>query len=330
MGDILQSLLGGSQSLNEPAFSTNTIDMLTGMGGFAGPISGSQSDIASQIANAYPSDVSGEIPQAAAISVKGWKPKEQSVWGKLADIFLERQGDRPYFADKLRERNFQKAMEGFTQEPLEAIRKMSQIPGMQEKAWNLYNQVIDNQRADGTLARQNRALDMRNDDYIYQQTAGMMGAARPDTWAKMRELAIQRGNARGVDVSSFIPEQYDPDAIEYIRYGAVKPKDQMTLEERRENNQARVGIQRDRLTETQRHNRASESQQAANEAGRDERSRRPRPSSKGEERVVMTPGGRQVVIHPNGRVAVATDPDGTKHVLEKFGNGWKIRKPVEK
>lgn len=57
---------------------------------------------------------------------------------------------------------------------------------------------------------------------------------------------------------------------------------------------------------------------------------KPKAKGKGEERVIMTPGGNQFVVHPNGRVGVLTKPDGTKYVMEKFGNGWKIRPPKAK
>lgn len=347
LGQTLQGIFGGGG---------NPADMLPGMiSGFGGgtfdigsdgrmvqktPFS--QADISNQIANAYPTDVVPQanmpIPQEEAISVKGWKPKKQSILGILADAYLQSQGMKPAYKIERDRRNMQSAMEGFTQEPLEAIRRMAQIPGMEEKAWTLYNQVIDNQRADGTLARQNRALDMRNDDYIYQQTAGMMGAARPDTWQKMRELAIQRAQSRGVDVSSFIPEEYDADAIEYIRYGAVKPKDQMTLKERRENNQARVGIQRDRLSETQRHNQVSEGQAAANEAGRNKRHNTPKPSADPKKAApqvmdIRDSAGnvRRVVV--KGNIGVSRLPDG-RQINYIVQNGKLIpvavKKPGEK
>lgn len=272
--------------------------------------------MAMQIANAYPEDIiPSDIPQEQAVSVKGWKPKKQGWLGAIADAYLMSQGMKPAYKERIDRNNMMAAMEGFTNDPLEAVRKIAQIPGMQDKAWTLYNTIVDNQRGQGALDRQNRALDMRNDDYIYQQTAGMMGAARPDTWQKMRELAIQRGASRGVDVSAYIPEEYDPDSIEYIRYGAVKPKDQMTLEERRRNNEARTGIQRDRLNETIRNNDLRDEDRDTAEEGRNNRGNKRNKLGGGQrgdgeryapaETDIVRPGEQLQIQRQNGKIIAA-------------------------
>jgi hypothetical protein len=340
MGDLLQTLggafgVGSQQSQSGP----NPLDMILGQNGFAGPMSEKVMGFPSvPLGNSpMPQEAGmGPTPQEEAVAVKGWKPKERSLLGILADAYLQSQGMAPAYKQRIETKNMQNAMEGFTNDPLESVRRMAQIPGMQEKAWTLYNQIIDNKRADGTLERQNRALDMRNDDYIYQMTAGMMGAANEGTWSKMRDLAIQRAQSRGVDVSHLIPEMYDADSVKFMQYGAVKPKDQMVLEERRENNQARVGIQRDRLGETQRHNQVSEGQQAANEAGRAARHSTPRPrAQKPSAAQSILPDGSRIVYgggdKQSAQTAIVIGADGTKRYLNKLPNGqWKVVAPPTK
>lgn len=326
-GPLLAQLLGGGQ------MPTTGMSQTAGPGGFSGPMA------APSVGT--PADAMAEDTESV---VTGWKPKKRSTLGFLGDVLLGAFGAPPAFGLRKQQRNMQEAMEGFTQDPLETIRRLGQIPGQQEKALQLYERYVDNKRADDTLARQNRALDMRNDDYLYQMTAGMMGAARPETWSKMRELAIKRAAARGADVSHLIPEEYDADAIEYMRYGAVKPKDQMTLEERERNNKARVGLGYDRLNESVRdHNLRDEdrddSEQIRNtaEEGRNTRHSTPRPKASGGGGAAQSilPDGSRIVYGGGDKQAAQTAiviaPDGTKRYLNKLPNGrWKVVAPPSK
>lgn len=298
-------------------------DLLAGPGGFAGPMGGMSEQ------GALPSP---ESYNADDIVVEGFKPKKRSFLGFLADAFLMSRGGQPLFAQRIFNKNYEKAMQGFADDPLEAMRRVSKIPhGGAEKAYKMFEKYRDDERADGTLDRQNRALDMKNDDYIFSRVAGMMSTATPENWHVMRDLAIKRAAARGVDVESIIPPEYDQDSLEFIRYGEVKPKDYDRLRQQ----QQRVD-QLERDTDSKIADREVDNRQAAtNEAGRNTRAanaeagknRRYQPRKNGDgSKTIMTPGGRQFTISPSGMTGVVTEPDGTKHVVEKFGNGWKLRK----
>lgn len=161
------------------------------------------------------------------------RPRKRNLLEILGDAVLINGGMKPQFALNKQRDNMRVAMEGFTNDPLNAIRKMAQIDP--EFAWKLYNQHQDDERASGTLARQNRALDMQNDRYVYGQIAGMMGspAVNEQTWGAMRNHAINVATRRGLDpatVEAVIPKDYDPAAIDFIRYGEIKPKDQVQME----------------------------------------------------------------------------------------------------
>jgi hypothetical protein len=337
MGDFLQSIAGvlgggsgqgptvvppmaGEEYIN-PGMKMFGItpDMLAGPGGVAGPMQGGIGE-----AGAIP----GNQQQTPDAVVQGFKPKRLNFWQALGDQLLQHWGNKPIFEQRNRDRNLEKAMEGFTKDPVESIQRISKFDP--DLAWKLLNSVQDNQRADAVLQRQNRKLDMESDSYMYQQVAGMMGAARPDTWKQMRDLAIKRGAARGVDVSTLIPENYDADSIDYIRYGAVKPKDQMTLEEQNRHNKTTEGISAAKGAETVRYHNERLQDFDQQEAGRNARSNKTRAGAKGQPKVIMTPGGNQLTIHPNGLVARMMRPDGTTIDLVKFGNGWKVRPPKAK
>lgn len=207
-------------------------------------------------------------PMDEGIAIKGWNPHKRTTLGTIADIALALIG-APIapFKHHVDQQNMQEAMEGFTSDPLGTIQKIARLKGHEGDALKLYEQYTDNQRQQGTLDRQNRALDMRDDDYIYNLTANMMGAANEKNWGKMREIAIKRAQSRGMDpneISSIIPENFDPDSVDFIRYGAVKTKDQMQMQETKDHHIATE-------TETATHHGATEAQQATNESGRNSR-----------------------------------------------------------
>lgn len=309
-----------------------------GPGGIAGPMAPSgMPDVGISETGA----LGGGSYNANDIVVEGFKPKKRSFLGFLADAYLMSKGGKPLFAERIDRKNVDKALRGYADNPLDAIRRLGQIHGRGLDAVKLYDQYSDNERASGTLDRQNRALDMKNDDYIYGMTAGAMARATPENWGSIRQRAIQRAQARGMDtevMESIIPEQYDPDAIDFIRYGEIKPKDYERLQQQ----ERRLG-QHDRGLDIREEDMHTDNAQAAtneagrnnrnavNEAGRNQRNqvneagRMARKNGDGS-KTIMTPGGRQFTISPSGLTGVVTEPDGTKHIVEKFGNGWKLRK----
>lgn len=208
----------------------------------------------------------------------GWHPHKPTILGAIADAYLMSQGMKPGFSINRNQNDMISAMKGFTDNPERAIKRISQIPGMQEKAFDYYNTVDDNRRLQANLDRQNDVFDMKKEELVYNRVASMMGAANESTWSKMRDLAQSVANKYKVDISGLVPEQYDPDSIEYIRQGAIKPKDQERLKQsdrRLDQGDRRLDQGDARLNETNRHNQVTEGQAATNEAGRNARHNNP-------------------------------------------------------
>lgn len=223
---LLSALLGGGggeedvsqpQPMSQGVMGFPSVPM--GRGGIPGAISE---------AGAMPSYGEGQDVEVVG---DGWKPRKPTILGALADAYLTYSGKPPAFSINRNARSMREAMEGFTDDPTRAINRLSKIPGMQDEAWKLLNQYQDNARADGTLERQNRQLDDRNEREMHSYAAAMMGspAVNEQTWPKFREMAIQRAKSRGVDMEHLIPEQYDPESVDFFRWGEVKPKDQMKM-----------------------------------------------------------------------------------------------------
>lgn len=295
MGDVLQMFgLGGPKPPAVQAPMTTP------------PIVGTPTD-----ANA------GEVVMAPP--AEGWRPKKASFLAHLGDAYLLSQGMQPGFVKGNMNRNVKEAMRDFTQDPVMAIRRLNMIPGLQEKAWQMYNQHTDNERATGTLDRQNRRIDMQNDDYIFNMTAGMMGAANEKTWPKMRELALERARARGGNVEALdgiIPREYDPESIEFIRYGTIKPKDQIRLGQQQETIDNTQSYREQRLEQIDEAEAGRNARAATAEAGRDRRSNKP--SASNEPRFVKTPKG-WMEVSPSGNLG--------RIVVDGKVQTWKKTKP---
>jgi hypothetical protein len=301
----------------------------------AQPIPGSVNDPANVMLGGSPS-VGGmstapkNQTQSPDIDIVGFKPHKRTTLGFLADALLSGIAHTRVtpFADKANRENMQAVMEGFTSDPLGTIQKMGRLEGHEGDALKLYEQYIDDKRQQGTLDRQNRALDMRNDDYVYNLTANMMGAANEKNWPKMRELAIKRAQARGMDpneISSVIPEAFDPDSIEFMRYGAVKTKDQMAQQEAEAHHIATE-------TETTNHHKATEAQQATNETGRNNRQNI-------RENAINARQDKSLRAHPGKGAAATTmtkygpgliSPDGNKMVVSHQGKRFGYLKVNDK
>jgi hypothetical protein len=239
------------------------------------------------------------LPQAQAqaqddqdqdIVVDAWAPTKRNWLGKLADGILRASGEKPIYEGRMQERDMKEAMQGFTQDPLETIRRIAKFnPQM---ALELKEKYDDNTRQQGNLDRQNKLFDFKVEEAIADRVANAMGRATPETWGAMREQMLNYAKRRGVELPYGIPEAYDQNAIDFIRYGEIpvvkqegfKRADQRIAQRGRSLDQADT-----RISETIRHNQVQEGQAATNERGRNQRT-------------AITEGGR------NQRAQAKTNP----------------------
>lgn len=281
-----------------------------------------------------PREIAGSIGQGSNdenITVTGdaWKPKKESGVGRLMDTLLELRGRRPVFKDRTDDANLQSAMDGaqgdskpgFDQEKLiSRVRKFN--PDLADK---MENQFVVQQRLQGNLDRSNEVFDMKKRELVLDRTASAMQTPGldkdPVAYQKMRDRMIAYGNKYKEDVSNDIPEQWDPDIANIVRYGRIGVKDQTKLEQgdRKLTQGDRRLDQRDTSIGNQdRHNQAMEgtSQQNADTASRNANKR----PDKGESRFVDTKNGRMVI---RGNQGVIISPDGNQHsFITNDGKHW--------
>lgn len=284
----------------------------------------------------FPSVARGGISEAGALPggmepevdavVRGFKPKKISFWGALGDQLLKHWGNEPAFGPRIQQKNMRRAMEGFTHDPKEAIARLAQIPGMEQKAWELFDKQQDNEAAQ-------KRFELA---YGTAQEKTLKGAAGLAAIAlkhpPSRKSAIARYNqilrSKGLDEYT-LDDDVGDEVLAAVAGGAIPPDKQeqnelrrIRLEQTGADTQSKIRDREIRHGQTERKmnqtdRRLNIQQQNANKPGGSR--------GKPQPRVVMTPGGNQFTIHPSGLAGVLMRPDGTTIEMVRFGNGWKIR-----
>jgi hypothetical protein len=184
-----------------------------------------------------------------------WKPHTPTLLGALADAYLMSRGGKPAFAENRDQANIQEAMQGMADNPQRAINRMSQIRGHGGDAWKMLNEEQDNMRQQGNLDRQNKLYDLKLEEIVRDRIAGMAGAATPETWGAVRQRMDTYARAKGFpDIADGLPQDYNKVDLDTIRYGEVPVARQEGLER----TDRRLDQADTRLTETGRHNQATE------------------------------------------------------------------------
>lgn len=229
-------------------------------------------------------------PQPIFVNGDNFRPRKPSLLAILGDAMLVHGGYKPMFSQNRRNEDYRRAMEGFDEDPLRAIRRVSRLKGHEREAVNMFNQYQDNIRAD-EIARSN--IEARK-DRARDRLASMMGVLTPDNYDRMLPTLQRYAQARGLDPDE-IPSVYDADAITAYRAGGLTVDQQSDNARADINTQSQINYRQGRLSqqgqdttsriqrralmtaEQRRHNIALEGQAATNEFGRAARSKNNKP-----------------------------------------------------
>jgi len=261
------------------------------------------------------------------LEVTAMKPTKRNLLGKIADSVLLAYGKPPIYESRMRERDLQNAMEGFTQDPLNTIRRIGQIPGYAEEALKLFNQQQDNARADvatESLAESRKAK-------LFPRIGGLLRAIQkaqdPNSAYKNNLSRLRRLQEMAGDTET-LPDEYNPEAIEQYIGLTIDPEDQIRMEALEQYRADKLDLdeRKFRSQDSYRQERLEDFDNA--ESGRNERANnRPnnrRGSSGGPAgvRVVRDPQGNVVgVLDKTGKVAKVKAPDGGHQYFEVLPNG---------
>lgn len=275
-------------------------------------------------------DVGGGMGPEAEAVVRGFKPKKISFWGALGDQLMKHWGNKPVFEERINNINMQRAMEGFTNDPAEAIRRIGQIPGMQKQAWDLWNTYEDNNRQ--REVAQASIGDKR--ERIINRANQLFGSVLPDgrNWPTVRQLYLNILERNGI-TDVYLPEEFDRDVINAQIAGGMtfnqqdlakyRPREQARKEantasaiERREA-QTRQGDER--IAQGDRAEAGRDRRAAAAEAGKDRRSANQ--ANKDGTTTRKLKDGSSVRYSPDKSTAIVTRPNGKKHYLQRQLDG---------
>lgn len=180
----------------------------------------------------------------------------KDILGFLGDFLLTRLKMEPRYQPAKQRKQLDFALQGFDQDPEAALSRVSKVDPKYARA--LRDQMIDNKRLENEAADREEARRLSNlvqqsvlEDRMRKTGAGMLTALskmpekeRAQKYPLIRQRLTDYGNQYGIDVSSELPEQYDPAFIGTFIGGSVSPAAQETqdyreasLEERR---QARI------------------------------------------------------------------------------------------
>lgn len=214
--DALMGIIGGRPNDDRPM--TNPIQAIL-QGGHHAPLPpGTISEAGAMPGGQQLPSYGGQEPDAT-VTGDGWKPKHRSTLGTIADILFGLGGGPAVFANRIKQKNINSAMEGITQDPMRSINRLSRIPGMGATAWQMYDKEADNQRA-SDIAKM-RKMDYE-DSFRAERIAPMLAVAdSPEKYAKLLPTMRRMMESRGMDPTE-LPDVYDPDVVDMFRHGGMK------------------------------------------------------------------------------------------------------------
>lgn len=339
MGDLLQEL-GGALGLGGKQPSLDMSRMLPPAGsvpGFAGGMFGGEGqgpmerwDPLQAMLGSDPSPIpgadQGQNP-ADDIAVRAFKPKKRSIFGVIGDAILLNQGHKgKFFADRVYDKNMRRAFEGFTGDPMETVRRVATFDP--QSAFKMYGTLADDQRLGRTQDRQDAIAEMK-----FQSMVGaMMGAANPNNYPAMRQRMQTMGQRLGYDMS-YLPEEYDEEAIQQLRYGGMTVDQQIDNQRADSTAQSQNAYRQERLAdydaqrgemssyrdrragEIERHNRVMEARPVGSRSAA-------KPEGGAGERDL--PGIGKVRYNDDKSRAIVMTKDGQRMHLERQQDGsWK-------
>lgn len=164
---------------------------------------------------------------------KGVAGVARDILGFLGDFLLTRLRMPAMYGPAQKQRKLEAAMEGFDQDPLSAIARVTDVD--YAAGSRLRDQFIDNQRQAATQASTAEAREARIQiantaaaDRTRSRVGAMLGTMgtwddtrRQANYPQMRQQALNYAKANGLDLSTELPETFDSVALDAFIDGAV-------------------------------------------------------------------------------------------------------------
>lgn len=190
----------------------------------------------------------------------GVKGTLRNVLGILGDAFLVQSGNNPIYAPGRQRERAQDALTGFTQSPLGAMERMSQVDV------DTANDMHKDYQTAMVQAAQQRAAEQKARLENYAKGVKLFGAAasasNAETYKNMRPILEKLKTGYGLGDEFQIPEEYDANIMGAYGDTGMSSDAQARIEQgdrRLDQADTGLGIRSAAQQETARHNRAMES-----------------------------------------------------------------------
>lgn len=189
------------------------------------------------------------------IMVDGWKPHHRTTLGAIADIGLALLGlPIAPFKHQANKQNLQEVMEGFTSDPLHSIQRLSKIPGMEDKAWKLfedYQQIHKNdEEVDQRISYYKGMNEDRARGVLSSYLGGIGNSRDPDaTYQKMLPTLRKFVEQRQLP-AELLPDKWDPELAGAVFTSGIKPEDQARIEESKDYHKTTAQLRQEAIDQT--------------------------------------------------------------------------------
>ena len=204
--------------------------LLNALAGLGGGVPGMGAPISPMAGDPTPVDMGGAEEVAA---VQGFKPTHRNIFGRLADIWLQSQGQKPIYEGRMQERDMTRAFEGFQSDPRAVAGRLAQM-GRPDLAMKMFDMTEDNDRADSAQDRLNRIADDKITTLHVDRGLNMLHGADEKSYPEMKRRVEGYWRAKGITPPFELPEVFDPNQIENLRMGEMSVKQQLDYALRQE------------------------------------------------------------------------------------------------
>lgn len=227
------------------------LDFLSLLGGQGLPQAVSGMDNIPTVGQGAPIPTAAVAPSAGPVLTarKGLLFNGNNIQSKLQDLadgFLMASGQRPVYRQAREEAELRQAMQGFADNPMEAIRRVSAVNP--KAGYDMYADYMKSQREAAEAQDKHRAATDKADDRTIGLLADMAGGANAETWPAMRAQMERLAKNRNYTIDpEDLPEVWQEGLGDRWGRYALSRRDELLADDRAtDNNRMERQYQTDR------------------------------------------------------------------------------------
>lgn len=201
----------------------------------------------------------------------GVKGTLRDILGTLGDAFLVQSGNKAVYQPNKQKERESDALGGFTQDPLGALERLSQVnPEAAQKAYqayqtdqtNMQTRTATNENTAALRVAQAQRLEEQRQENFTKTVGGLVsGITTKEEYKRARELAGKLALKRGYDIDDYLDPEFSSGAVK-VGGRLGKTGHQITTEEQGQARNSETAEHNDAIEATGRENAASNRKRA--------------------------------------------------------------------